>query len=445
MNRVTFFVKSVLLTCMIAATVPVAAQFVPDTWTIPMRGNSYITRQSEAAAHPDSDNRNAALAIVGQGGLILKNDTQSIASAYVYIPAASCPRIALNVVGSARMDITCGTERFVKDVSNKKMGPVTLGRLNIAQPQYIRIDFKIRGTDKPSYVVVRDIILAEMPTKPLYVTPNYDARYGLRGSSIMLNYNADGHDEAEWAYAELTIPSYGDAPGSNYCALGFDGGMLGFRYGKKGKKVAALSVWNAMKDESFGDVPPEYRAKVIDKGNGVKAVDFGVRKEGKRCSLDYPWETAKAYSFLLHARHGENDSTTTFTAYVYDSTEAKWTKIATVQRPFTGTLVTGLCSYLENIDAEKGYLMRKCYIGNVMLRGKDQAWHSIREAAFSNDDTGRRGIRVDYGGGVETGRFYMVTGGYFGNGAASQRHLSLPRKDMKATVKWINEEITKLK
>lgn len=442
MNKAFVLLKIILLSCVFARTSHTAAQFVPGKWTIPMRGNSYITLRSEDAMRQDAGTRNAALAVVGQGGLILKNDTQSIASAFVYVPAASQPKIALNVVGSACMEISCDSAHFVKEVANKKMGIVTLGHLNIRQAQYVRIDFRLKDTGKPSYVIIRDIVLSEIPVRPLFVTHNFDTKYGLCGSSVMLNYDTSVCGEARWAYVELTVPPEGDVRGGNYCALGFDGGMLGLSYNKNGDKVAALSVWNAMKDESFGDVPPEYRAKVIDKGPGVKTIQFGYRKEGKRCSLEYPWKSGRTYAFLLHATN--EDSTTSYSAYVCDKMDAKWNKIATIRRPFTDNLITGFCSYLENTLPWQGYLMRKCRVGNAMVRGKDKKWHRISEAQFSNDDTGRRGIRVDYGGGVEKGCFYLMTGGYFGDGAKSDSQLRLPAKDMTATVKWINEEITKL-
>ncbi len=443
MNKAFTLVKIILLSGMLIRTPHIAAQFVPGKWAMPMKGNSYITLRSEAAARQDAGTRNTALAVVGQGGLILKNDTQSVASAFVYIPVASRPELALNVVGSACMEITCESAQFVADVSNRKMGLVTLGHLNVRQPQYVRIDFRIKDTGKPSYVIIRDIILSGIPVKPLFVNPNFDPKYGLRGSSVMLNYDTSDCGEAQWAYVELTIPSEGDNRGGNYCALGFDGGMLGLRYNKDGNKVAAFSVWNAMKDDSFGDVPPEYRAKVIDKRSGVKTVFFGFHKEGKRCSLEYPWKSNRTYAFLLHATN--DDSITSYTAYLCDKSEAKWMKIATIQRPFTDNLITGFCSYLENTLPAQGYLMRKCQVGNVMVCGRDRKWHRISGAQFSNDDTGRRGIRVDYGGGVEKGCFYLKTGGYFGDGVKSKRQLQLPAKDMMATIRWINEEITKLK
>ena len=158
--------KAVVFLSLLFGSTRTAAQFTPDVWTVPMRGNSYITRISKEASQMDASNRNAALAIVGKNGLILKNDTESVASAYVYIPVPAHPEIALNVVGSARLDISYGAQHFVQDISNKKMGKVSFGQLDVTQPQYIRIDFRIKDMEAPSYVVVLSLIHISEPTRP---------------------------------------------------------------------------------------------------------------------------------------------------------------------------------------------------------------------------------------------------------------------------------------
>jgi len=432
--------------------VDIEAQFVPDEWSIPTNGNSYITKMNLAEDMSDYHDPAKPLVFVGRAGIILKNDTLSVASTYIYITKPSDPMLLLNVVGSARLKVTCGNQHFTVNVNNQKSALIEVGTLHINSPQYICLEFKLENMGQPSYVVINKLVLSGMSAKPFFINNNFDTDYGLRGPSVHLVYDMGESEEAEWTYNEVTVPVGGDVVGSYYCAQGFDCGYFGIQYNGINDKRVIFSVWNAMDSDNPGAVLPEYRVTVADKGNDVEINDFGNEGSGKQSILKYDWHPGKTYKFLVHAVHPDTSSTD-YTAYFFVPEENHWVKMATMHRPHTKILLTGTYSFLENFIPHQGYLMRKAYYGNLWFKDKASVdWHFVRNALFTNDETGRRGIRVDYEGGVEGSRFYLKMGGYFGDGSKLNRQLKLSQtptgendKVSKDFIAWLEKEIETLK
>lgn len=427
------------------------AQFIPDEWSIPANGNSYITKMNLAEDMSDYHDPAKPLAFVGRAGIILKNDTLSVASTYIYITKASDPLLLLNMVGSAHLIITCGDQHFSVNVNNEKSALVEVGTLHIKSPQYICVDFKLKDIEQPSYVVINKLVLSGMNTKPFFIHNNFDTNYGLRGPSVHLIYDIGEKEDVEWTYNEVTVPIDGDVVGSYYCAQGFDGGYFGIQHNGINDKRVIFSVWNAMDSDNSGAVLPEYRVTVNDKGRDVNINDFGNEGSGKQSFLNYDWQPGKTYKFLVHAVHPDTSSTD-YTAYFFMPESNHWEKLATMHRPHTKRLLTGAYSFLENFIPHQGYLTRKAYYGNFWFKenGSD-VWRSVKSALFTNDETGRRGIRVDYEGGVEGSRFYLKMGGYFGDGSKLNRELNLSQtptvdnnKVLKDFIGWLENETEKL-
>lgn len=412
-----------VLSVLFLGELPLHAQFVPDEWSIPANGNSYITKIN---LEKNFQGKGKPLAFVSRAGIILKNDTLSVASTYIYIPGPGTPQLLLNMVGVARIAVTCGDQHFLTDVDQEKFSLVDVGQLNITEPQYIKIDFQIRNNGQPSYLVIRNIVLTGISTKPLFINNNFNTTFGLRGPSIHLVYDTGDMKDAEWMYNEVTIPTDGDIPGSDYCAIGFDGGYLGLQDMGVNDRHILFSVWNALNTDTPGTVQPGYATTVQEKSDEVEIMDFGNEVSGKQGILKYSWEAGQTYRFLVHAEHPDSSSTD-YTAYFYHPTEEKWLKMATFRRPHTGILLRGLCSFVDNLDPHQGYVARKGYFGNFWVKSRsDSLWQPLQRATLNADETARRGVRVDYEGGVEGARFYLKMGGYFGNGSKQDRQLLLP-------------------
>lgn len=421
------------------------AQFEPSTWRIPVEGNSFVTKQSSNSISADNNPEGPVAAVLERGGLLLKNDTGSVVSTYIYICEPATPLLSIRTVGKAKLRVSCNDQHFTADVDSKEPILVEIGKLNVKQAGYVRIDFQLVDIAQPTYAIVRHLVLSGMSMKPLFISKNYSAYFGARGPSVHLVYNTKSLGEADWVYNEVRVPEEGDIVGSYYCSLGFDGGYFGFQHNTPTERKILFSVWNAMDSDNPKDVSPEYRTKILSSASGTDTGSFGNEGSGKQCFLKYDWKPGQTYGFLLHAVKTGQDATD-YSAYFYDKEKDSWYVLATMRRPHTGFLLSGLYSFVENFDPRQGYLPRFANYGNMWVKVSEK-WSPMRRALFSNDDTGRRGIRVDYDGGVDAGRFYLKMGGFFGNGSNINRDLRLPDlsdEEINTHTIWLEKQIKRL-
>src|SRR5699024_6525276 len=121
---------------------------------------------------------------------------------------------------------------------------------------------------------------------------------------------------------------------------------------------------------------------------------------------NYMWKAGSTYRFLLHGvPDGPNH--TIYTAYFYAPEKGKWQLIASFRRPKTHTYLQGLHSFLENFNPRQGNKERRALYGNQWIYASDGQWIELNKARFTTDNTGNKGYRMDYGGGVKNGQFYM--------------------------------------
>ena len=439
-----------LLGALLLSSMQSCAQFVPDEWVIPARGNSYVTKveadHSEVVAELEEKVVKAAepLATVGRGGLILKNDTQSFSTTYIYIAEKSEPELSLNMVGRANFEVTCGTDTFQASIDSKKLERVKIGKLHVDSAGYIKLVLRMRSMDGHSYIVLRDVVLSELNMKPLFIQKNFDTHFGLRGPSVHLHYKQKPYLPADWIYGEVTVPEEGDMVGSYYCALAFDGGYYGFQHNTETERKVLFSIWNSEDADNSRDVSPDHRATLLTKGEASQIGDFGNEGSRLQCFLPYDWQPGKTYGFLLHAQNTDGKYTD-FSAFFYDKEADTWTPLAKMRRPFTDFTLMGIYSFVENFMPEMGDKSREAFFSNYWIHSsKKQEWHQLSEARFSNDDTGRRGTRVDFAAGVEGSHFYMKMGGYFGNGMLMNRSLEVPEANTaqkEEMTNWLNQLI----
>jgi hypothetical protein len=75
--------------------------------------------------------------------------------------------------------------------------------------------------------------------------------------------------------------------------------------------------------------------------------------------------------------------------------------------------LTGFHSFLENFIPNQGIYERKVLFANQWVADRNDNWVEVNRARFTADNTARVGFRMDYGGGVEDGRFYLRNCGFF--------------------------------
>lgn len=400
-----------------------------QSYILPAESNSFMTRNDGAQAYgsgtPD--------AYVGGDGIYLSHDTKQGASTYFYVQSASEADLALRTRGKGVLAVACGNRHFtVKVNAENEWKQVKVGHLKFAGAGYVRVDFQLSEQSPEGVVTIGQLQLDGLPEQPYYIRDGFSSHFGRRGPSVHLQYGLPKQKNAEWIYNEVTVPADGEVMSSYYCTLGFNGGYFGFQYNSPTERRILFSVWSPYSTNNPGEIPEEYRVKMLRKGETTHVGSFGNEGAGAQSFLVYPWKAGNTYSFLLHVKPFDENQTD-YTAYFYAPEEGRWMLVASFRRPHTHNWVEGAYSFVENFSPEQGYLTRKAYFGNTWVYTTDASnWTPVNQAYFTNDDTGRNGIRVDYLGGVEKNKFFLKMGGFFGNGSNAERRLAVDASTLKA-------------
>ncbi len=410
----------------------VSAQEARSEYLIPMESNTYLTKQG-AVANANANRRQVkgdkSFARVGREGLVFNIDTISVGSTFFYLKEASSPQLEILVKGSATLGVTCGSKTHsVKVDSKDDWKRIKVGRFDIPNAGYVRVDFKCTSPHPGSFVMVKKLFVSNISQEPLFIAEGFSSHFGRRGPSVHLNYRLPNKENVEWFYNEVTVPAEGDISGSYYCAQGFDGGYFGFQHNSETERRVLFSIWSPFETQDPRNIPEADRIVVLKHGNDVHVGEFGNEGSGGQTFLRYNWKAGNTYRFLLHVKPVADDKTI-YTAYFYAPEENKWMLIASMSRPRTSVWVRGSYSFVENFSPNQGHVSRSAYFGNAWACTDKGVWMPITRARFSNDDTGNRGIRVDYLGGVaDEHRFFLKMGGFFGNGSSAERSLEITNR-----------------
>lgn len=157
-------------------------------------------------------------------------------------------------------------------------------------------------------------------------------------------------------------------------------------------------------------------------GPGVTKGTFGGEGSGAQTYLVLNWQPGVTYGFLTKAIPLTTDATN-FTAWFYDpsnATNGGWRLIAEMTRPKVKTSLTGIHSFIECFDPDKGNQTRMGYYGNQWYYDSTNTWKESISASLGVDDAFRTKIRRDVEGGVYNRNMYILkSGGFFNTSSAS--------------------------
>jgi FKBP-type peptidyl-prolyl cis-trans isomerase len=211
----------------------------------------------------------------------------------------------------------------------------------------------------------------------------------------------------------MMIPDNADIIHSYYMSNGFARGYFGIQVNSAQERRVIFSIWDAGKEAvDRGKVADANRVKLVAKGEGVIASDFGNEGTGGHSHWVYPWKTNITYKLLVTALPDSASQTTIYTGYFYLPEEQKWKLIASFSAPKDAGYLRNLYSFNENFDGSNGQLQRKAYFKNQWIQRENGSWQALTQASFSYDATGKAGDRIDYGGGEMNGSFYLWNGGF---------------------------------
>ncbi|PWS32964.1 DUF3472 domain-containing protein [Pedobacter paludis] len=291
-----------------------------------------------------------------------------------------------------------------------------IGEWKIKDTGYIAL--KITGISKtqnqfPSFSTL-NISGTVLDGKVAYVKNNEGNffHWGRRGPSVHLNYLQPESLKAEWYYNEVTVPVGQDIMGSYFMANGFGEGYFGMQVNSPTERHILFSVWSPFSTDDPKSIPESHKIKMLKKGENVHTGEFGNEGSGGQSYLNYIWKAGNTYKFLLHGVPDKH-STTTYTAYFFAPEMGKWQLIASFKRPLTQTYLKRFHSFLENFVPEQGDKSRMVLFNNQWICDDKGNWTELKSARFTTDNTGAKGYRMDYGGGIEKGSFYLKNGGFF--------------------------------
>ena len=291
-----------------------------------------------------------------------------------------------------------------------------LGEWEVNQPGYLKIEFSGVKKTAATFGQIKGVILeGSAVNDSTTFVKNNEGNYfywGRRGPSVHLNYPTDERADIEWFYNEVTVPEGQDVTGSYFMANGFAEGYFGMQVNSATERRILFSVWSPFKTDDPKSIPENQRIALLKKGKDVHTGEFGNEGAGGQSYLKYGWRAGQTYRFLLRGQPS-GDSTTTYTAYFFAPEVGEWQLIASFRRPKTFTYLKRLHSFLENFLPETGNVSRRVYFGNQWVRTASGQWTALTNATFSADATARKGYRLDYAGGAESGRFYLQNCGFF--------------------------------
>jgi len=280
---------------------------------------------------------------------------------------------------------------------------VAFGKFDVAAPGYYRFELEGRGDKLPA---LKSLVLDGAASEGAH----FSMVERRNAASIHLGYPVpnEAKEEVEWFYLEVTPKT--EPLWTYYMATGWHRGYFGMQVNSPTERRIIFSVWDSggeAKDrEKVGD---DNRVKLLAKGAGVDAGDFGNEGTGGHSHLVYPWKLGDTVHFLMRAQ-AEGDKTT-YTGWFRDSKSKPWHLVASFRAPRDGKYLHGLYSFNENFGGDNGDERRVCEFGNGWIRTKSGKWLPLTEAHFTHDGHGKS-ERLDRSAGTIGKRFYLANGGF---------------------------------
>jgi Domain of unknown function (DUF3472)/Domain of unknown function (DUF5077) len=231
--------------------------------------------------------------------------------------------------------------------------------------------------------------------------------------SVHLGYTAA---EGVAFYNEVTVDR--SAPGTYFCACGWNKGYFGIQELGDGKKVVIFSVWDSNQDDPKA-VAEDKRVKLLHQGEGVRIGRFGGEGSGGQSFLDYDWKPGATYRFLVTAK--VNGDRTEYSGRFQGPDDKDWRHLVTFSTVTGGTNLGGYYSFVEDFQRDGASLTkeRKAHFGDAWVKPVHGDWQPASKARFTGDSNPATNIDA----GTDGGRFFLATGGATKNATTKLREL----------------------
>lgn len=372
---------------------------------VPLGGNAFA-----------SQNKNASIT---KNGIENWTDPQTSFKIYVRFAKKGTLQVSLNqlskINGEHELSLSINNQAK-KVLITQKNESLLVGEWIIKDTGYVAIQLKgIRKTGT-TFPIIGSLLLTgtAVDAKTTFVKDNEGNFFywGRRGPSVHLNYQLPEKTDIEWFYNEIMVPKGEDVQGSYFMANGFAEGYFGIQVNSPTERRILFSVWSPFQTDNPKEIPESHKIKLLKKGKDVYTGEFGNEGSGGQSYLKFNWKAGQTYSFLTQVTPS-GDNYTTYTSYFFAPEEGKWKLIASFKRPQTQTYLKRPHSFLENFIPEFGDQKRKVLFKNQWVCDSKGIWTELNMARFTTDNTGNKGYRMDFGGGLNGSSFYLENCGFF--------------------------------
>jgi hypothetical protein len=242
------------------------------------------------------------------------------------------------------------------------------------------------------------LLLAALPSTDLQA----DERLaGIACRSVHLGYSAG---EGVAFYNEVTVET--SAPGTYFCACGWNKGYFGIQELGNGKKVVIFSVWDSNQNNAKA-VDDDKRVKLMHKDDKVRIGRFGGEGTGGQSFLDFDWKVGATYRFLVTAK--VDGQRTEYAGYFREPDAKEWRHLVTFSTITGGRNLGGYYSFVEDFKRDKvsATKARMATFGNPWIKTSKNDWEPVTKARFTGDSNPATNINA----GIKEQRFFLATGG----------------------------------
>ncbi|KAJ2915885.1 hypothetical protein MD484_g4517, partial [Candolleomyces efflorescens] len=385
------------------------------TKTVALGGNAFLTTLPAGAVESISETN----------GLGNWTNANTICSVYFRMGSAGSVTVGLNayLAGStaSTVRVTINGTAFTVQLAGTTPKTYPVGTVNVAAAGYVKVD--LQGVSKNGGYF-GDVSGLNVTTASALAFANDPANFywSRRGPSVHMNYTGLPTN-TEYFYNEVNVPVGQDAIGSYFMVAGFTGGYSGIQV-KESERWILFSVWDA---DNGG------KTTLVSKGKGVVDNTFGGEGTGGQAYLVFPWVAGNTYKFITRIRP-DGAGSTLYSAWFFAPESNAWRYLATWKRPSTTTYQSGVHSFLENFIDKRGYTGRRVLYGNQWARNLNGTWTELTTGRFTGDATATNAQRMDYAGGLESGKFYLRNGGFFADYVTLNQNFTRPATGTQPTV-----------
>lgn len=236
---------------------------------------------------------------------------------------------------------------------------------------------------------------------PFSATLADEKLFGIACRSVHLQYRLP---ENTAFYNEITVRS--SAEGTFFMACGWNKGYFGMQELGNGKKLLLFSVWDSNQNNPNA-VPEDLRTKVLHKDEKTRIGRFGGEGSGGQSFYDLDWKVGDTIRFLVTSK--PEGKRAIYSGHFFHPTQKKWVHMVSFSTITEGSNLKGLNSFVEDFKRNKvsTTFARKAEFGNGWVKTIQDGWQPIQKAIFTAD--ANPAVNVDAG--VQSGRFYLATGG----------------------------------